>query len=787
MHFFTGLLFFLWYSTSLYGQINKGRKLLETANYEAALEAFENDIEKTTSKPISLYEIARIYYNKKYDNYNLDKAYLFTNRSLQEFEALSSSHKRRVQKKGISTPELSKLQQDIVRTALQYAQKENTIEELEHFVKYYTTSNQQQLEKAYQQRNFLVVEQAEKSNKFAQYKIAWEQYRQNMARYNPEEIQKIERYLLESYVEEKGWAMYPRFEELYPENTYVLSKDAAYDYLKIRKQSNLAVFQDFMEAYPKSPFTKFAKDKMLELTIKGANLEDYDSYVRAYPKQKGIDQLWQRFYDLYAPQKQSSTILTFIEAYPNFPFQEQIKKDLKQAQLQLERPLFLQIMTQKEVHLAISFVQQFPNSTYIPQLEQAFYEALQKKPLLRASKYFLTRYPNSVHYDAVLELYYKEYIKDGELGTLNQFMMEHPEYKNLAQQEKDLKVAEQGAKLDLSKMPTNATKPLYEAYILAAAPKERALVALQRLLEPSIHQKRWTKAQAILAQFEDAFKEDPSKIQQLKRLLVAPSPYQLRTPISSDNSSSESVVSIQEQQLIFAQEGALYQTTKKDKQWSAPILLPLINEGIQGEHWTASPDRKELVYSKKGDLYYRYLKEGQWSTPVALPDDVNGKEQELDVQLAVNGSVLLYSSESNRVLDWKTAVVAKNFHGTERSNSDLFVVVKNEQGVWQKAINLGDQINSPFAERYPFLHPDGKTLYFSSEGHGSLGGLDIYYTQRLDDTWQNWSEPVNMGTAINSAEDEGPSAMSQNNKDFYFSRQEETGSKIYYYDNMFSK
>ena len=787
MHCFTGLLLFLWCSTSLFGQINKGRKLLETANYQAALEAFENDIEKTTSKPISLYEIACIYYNKKYDNYNIDKAYLFTNRSLQEFEALSSAHKRRVQKQGINAPELKKLQQDIVRKAFQQARKENTIGALEHVVKTYTTANQQQLEKAFQQRNLLVVQQAKKSNTFAQYKKVWEVYRSNMTRYNPKEIQQVERCLLESYIQEKGWALYPRFEELYPENIYVLSQDAAYDYLKIRRSSNLKTFQDFIESYPRSPFTKFAKDNLLELTILSANLSDYDAFVRAYPQHESIDRLWQRFYELYAPKKQSSTILAFSEAYPSFPFQDQIKKDLKEAQLRLEEPLFLQILAQKDVVLAMSFVQEFPNSTYIPKLEEAFYEAIQKRPLLRGSKYFITRYPNSLHYDAVLELYYKEYVKDGELGTLNQFMMEHPEYKNLAQQEQDLKVAEQGAQLDLSKMPTNATKPLYEAYVLAAAPKERAFIALQRLLEPSIRQKRWSKAQGILAQFEGAFKEAPYKIQQLKSLLISPVPHQLLAPIPATPSPLERVVDVQQQQLIFAQAGALYQTTKENKEWTAPILLPLINEGIQGECWTTSKNGKELVYSEKGDLYYRFLKEGQLSTPVALPEAVNSKKQELDVELTTDGSALLYSSESNRVLDWKTGMVVANFHGTARSNSDLFVVLKNEQGQWQQPINLGDQINSPFAERYPFLHPDGKTLYFSSEGHGGLGGLDIYYSRRLDDTWQNWSEPVNMGTAINSADDEESSAVSQDFKDIYFSRQEEDGRQIYYYHSSSSK
>lgn len=781
MHCFIGLLLFLLCSTSLFGQINKGRKFLTNANYEAALEAFENDVDKTTSKPISLYEIARIYYQKKYDNYDLDKAFLFTTRAIKEFEALSSSQKRQVQKKGVSLPELKKLQQNIVRTALQFYKNENSIEGLQHFVDNFTSANQQQLEQAYQQRNVLLIQQARSSNTFAAYKMVWERYKKNMERYSPKEIKQVECALLETYIAEKGWSMYPRFEELYPENVYVLSRNAAYDYLKIRRSSDPKAFQQFIEAYPKSPFNKFAKSQLLQLILKDNQLPDYDAFIRAYPDHPDLNELWKRFYELYTQDGQGSTITAFATAYPNYPFQEELKKDLVVAQVNLEKPLYLQIIATKDIVLAMNFVQKFPSSSYIPSLENTFYEALQKKPLLRGSRYFITRYPNSTYYDAVLEMYYKEYIKDGELGTLNQFMMEHPEYKNLSQQTKDLKVAEQGAQLDLSKMPTNATKPLYEAYIRAAAPQERAFVALQRLVEPSIRQKRWDKAQQIINSFESYFAADPTKIQQLKLLLTAPDYTSNPLPSIVNSDRSERVVTIDKSQLFFARKNILYSTIQQEKEWSTPILEPVINEGITGEYWTMNRSTKELVYSEAGNLYYRSLKEGKWSTPIAFSKAINRPDRELEVQLSTDGNALLYSSESDQVLDWKTALVAKNFHGTEQSNSDLFVVLKDKNGKWQLPINLGDQINSPFAERYPFLHPDGKTLYFSSEGHGGLGGLDLYYTRRLDDTWQHWSIPVNMGTGINSADHEGPCAVSLDFLKVYFTRQDEEGKMMYQY------
>lgn len=770
-------------SSSIYSQINKGRKLVDAGDYEAALAAFENDIEKPTSKPISLYEIARIYCTAKYNDQDLDKAYLFVNRSLREFEVLSSADKRKVQNKGVNQPELKKLQQDIVRKALKIYQKENTIKGYEHFIDYYNTANKQQLEQAYKERNQLIFEQAEKEHKFSRYKWVWDTYKKNMERYSPAIIKKVEHYLLESFIEEKGWAMYPNFEELYPENVYVRSKDAAYDFLKIRRSTDLNRFQEFLTSYPKSPFAKFAKDRLLELILETNQLEVYDAFVRAYPTHKNIDQLWKRFYELYAPDKQKSAILKFANAYPNFPFKTQIKQDLIAAQTKLEKPLFEQFERSKDIHEGISFVQQFPQSTYIPRMEEAFYQAIQKKPLLRGSSYFIRQYPNSIHYDAVLELYYKEYVKDGELGTLNQFMMEHPEYKNLAQQEKDLKIAEQGAQLDLSQMPTNSNKALYEAYIQAAAPKERAFVALQRLLEPSIRQKNWQKAQQILAQFEPYFEaahQQLAKIQQLKSILIASNSNSQVLPAIINTSQSEHIITVRNQSIIFGRDRALYTSTNQNGQWTVPILMPIINEGIRGDFWTLSSDEEQIAYSQMGDLYYRVLQDGRWSEPSKLPKIVNSTEQEKDVHLTANGSALLYSSDSKQVLDWKTAIVTKGFHGTGNNNSDLFVVLKNTEGQWHKVLNLGDQINTPFAERYPFMHSDGVTLYFCSEGHGGLGGLDLYYSRRLDDTWQNWSTPINLGTTINSAEHEGAAAVSADANHLYFTRQNEEGSQIFY-------
>jgi hypothetical protein len=709
----------------------------------------------------------------------LDKAYQFISRSILEFKKLSSSDKQRVQKKGVNLPALQKFQQNITRSALLRYQEQNTVEALTHFTEHYTTASQKQLEQAFQQRNQLLLEEAERLNSFEQYKMIWERYKKNMLRYNTKSVKLVERRLLESYIAEKGWAMYPRFEELYPENIYVLDDIAAYDYLQIQRSNDLKDYQNFIDAYPRSPFVKFAKDRLLMLILEGNSLPDYDAFVRAYPNHPEVDPLWKRFYELYTHDQQLNTYYNFAASYPTFPFPEILQADLEQAQLHLETPLYEQLTQTEDIVEIMNFVTRFPASSYISSLEATFYNALEKRPIFRGAQYFIKRYPNSSYYDAVLELYYKEYIKDGELGTLNQFMMEHPEYKDLAQQERDLKIAEQGALLDVSKMPTEENRAAYEAYILAAAPKERAFVALQRLLEPAIRQRKWDKAQQILARFETAFGKEHTNFQQLRLLLKAPVYRSAELPAVINSPQADRVVGITGTDLQFARAGQLYQSSYQNQTWTTPIALPVLNEGLAGDYWAFSPNQKELVFSKEGDLYYRLWREGQWSEAMKFPEDINRPDRELDVQWSADGSALLYSSESDQVLDWKTAVVSKNFHGSERSNSDLFVILRDENGYWQKTINLGDQINTPFAERYPFLHPDGKTLYFSSEGHGGVGGLDLYYSRRLDDTWTRWSLPINVGTSVNTPDDEGPCAVGRSYQTLYFTRESEAGNLIF--------
>lgn len=128
-----------------------------------------------------------------------------------------------------------------------------------------------------------------------------------------------------------------------------------------------------------------------------------------------------------------------------------------------------------------------------------------------------------------------------------------------------------------------------------------------------------------------------------------------------------------------------------------------------------------------------------WSDPEQLDidDDYND-----------NSNTDYYMSNSQKIL--LMCVERKDTRG----GLDIYVSFKNDDGTWSKPRNIGNDVNTAGSEPYIFLASDDRTLYFASTGHNGYGGTDIYVTRRLDDSWEKWSKPENLGPKVNSPDDE---------------------------------
>ncbi len=111
---------------------------------------------------------------------------------------------------------------------------------------------------------------------------------------------------------------------------------------------------------------------------------------------------------------------------------------------------------------------------------------------------------------------------------------------------------------------------------------------------------------------------------------------------------------------------------------------------------------------------------------------------------------------------------------------DLFVSLKDKNGNWGRVINLGSAINTPNYEITPYISDDEKTLYFSSNGHNGLGDADIFVSYRLDDSWTNWTIPLNLEAPINSKGFDAYFILGNNREVYFISNRGQELSDIYY-------
>lgn len=141
-----------------------------------------------------------------------------------------------------------------------------------------------------------------------------------------------------------------------------------------------------------------------------------------------------------------------------------------------------------------------------------------------------------------------------------------------------------------------------------------------------------------------------------------------------------------------------------------------------------------LLHSPKG-IAFAYNYNGKWLKPTEIEIPYfKSKSDHISGCISFDGRYLLFGMESYGT------------YGVE----DLYMCRLKGDGSWTSPKNLGAGINTPFQEMTPFLAADNKTVFFASNGRGGEGSFDIFMTSRLDDTWLNWSEPVNIGPKVNT-------------------------------------
>ena len=185
---------------------------------------------------------------------------------------------------------------------------------------------------------------------------------------------------------------------------------------------------------------------------------------------------------------------------------------------------------------------------------------------------------------------------------------------------------------------------------------------------------------------------------------------------------------------------AIYMSTRENGVWTEhENITPQVGSDGDTYPTSISADGKTLYLVKKpkknGDIYVSHYENGKWSTMERLNDNVNTNKNETFACISPDGKTLYFTSDRK---------------GGE-GGLDIWYSELQLDGQWGKAKNMGPQVNTKLDEETPCVSADGKTLFFSSQGHQNMGGFDIFYSRKVKGSWTN---ATNIGYPLNTTLDD---------------------------------
>ncbi len=219
-----------------------------------------------------------------------------------------------------------------------------------------------------------------------------------------------------------------------------------------------------------------------------------------------------------------------------------------------------------------------------------------------------------------------------------------------------------------------------------------------------------------------------------------------------------------------------YVSYRDQRQWSeAENLGPPINTQNNEGAQSISADGMHLYFTacnRPGglgscDIYYASKSGDRWSEPVNIGYPVNTAAWDSQPSISPDGKTLYFTSNRDGNI----------------GHMDIWVSTQVREGKWSEPKNLGPLINTQGREMSPFIHADNTTLFFASDKHPGLGGMDLFYTTQEPDG--QWSNPVNIGYPINTFSDEISLVVGASGKEAYFASEQpggEGGTDLYFFE-----
>lgn len=211
-------------------------------------------------------------------------------------------------------------------------------------------------------------------------------------------------------------------------------------------------------------------------------------------------------------------------------------------------------------------------------------------------------------------------------------------------------------------------------------------------------------------------------------------------------------------------------STNDAGKWGSPQVLNLNTEQNLGTAGISADGQKMYIFmsgvNDPGNLFQINKSAEGWSKPAVITGTMNSPAMETGASITPDGKTIYFSSD----------------RPGGKGGLDIYRITQTANGTWGAPQNLGYPINTDADEDAPFIHPDQKTLYFTSNGHKTMGGRDIFKSKLIENIW---TKPENMGYPVNTTANDNYFSLLANGKRAYFSSDRKGGmgaQDIYYID-----
>lgn len=520
------------------------------------------------------------------------------------------------------------------------------------------------------------------------------------------------------------------------------------DYALAERENSVEGYEHFMALHPESSKSPEAERRMQALAYAKAKslntLAAYERYIADYPEAEEAEEAETRVYSIMyyraLAQNTEEAFIRYAKEYPESPYTEAARRKSSAMRFSKETD-------PKDWKSFARYIERHPEDTAkVAEAKRIIAEVSIETKNADGLEWCLLKCDTSFR-DTIIRAMHDLYVNSDNISEFEaRYGLTAPS---------DLRQKDLAAMDAILEVQTNDRASVKKA-ISAIAPYRIAYDLLLYMIELDSRRQKWNYVTKTVEEFDELFAGNDDYAALRKTLAATPfdpNRQLLESPVNSPiGDEYQPVVSADGQTIYFAAkkrtgniggEDIFISTRSTSGQWHRPYPVPGLNTvGHDEAPLSIANDGHTILLRQNGKLMISTKEQQGWSMPTPLPDQLQIAPKLGDAMLAADGRTLLFSART------------KTEHEVSPS-MNIYVSTLDDKGQWSAPTALGPSVNTFGNDCAPFLHPDMKTLYFCSNRHSNLGGLDIFKTTRLtDDSWTEWSQPVNLGKEINTVDDD---------------------------------